>query len=446
MPVNADTANDMRRDRGTDPVRDLQRKLYRAAKQSRSRRFHALFDKVHRRDVLGRAWEEVRGNGGAPGGDGVSIEAIAESGVEQFLDGLASELREGRYRPQPVWRVTIPKPAGGVRHLGVPAVRDRVVQTAVKIVCEPIFEADFAPVSFGFRPRRSALGARERVRDGMGRGFRVVVDADIAGFFDQLEHRRLLHLVRQRISDRRVVELIAGWLRSGVLTDGGLLHPEAGTPQGGVISPLLANIYLNQLDHRWQMEGRRLGELTRYADDLVVVCPNPDRAEAAMALLRDLLAELGLEPAEAKTRIVDGRTGTEGFDFLGYHFRMKPKRHNRQVLFAACWPSKKAVAAAKERIRQLTPLDRLGLPPIVVVEDLNRFLCGWGAYFRHGNSTQQFKAIDEYVTERVARFIARKHQTRNWRYGLWRLLSSHTQLGLVRLVGTVNYPTAHATR
>jgi group II intron reverse transcriptase/maturase len=236
-----------------------------------------------------------------------------------------------------------------VRHLGVPSVRDRVVQTAVKIVCEPIFEADFASVSFGFRPQRSALQARERVRDGMGRGFRVVVDADIAGFFDQLDHRRLLQLVRQRVSDRRVVELIAGWLRCGILTGEGLLHPEAGTPQGGVISPLLANIYLNHLDHRWQAEGRRLGELTRYADDLVIVCPNPDRAEAAMVLLRDLLTELGLELAEAKTRVVDGRTGAEGFDFLGYHFRMKPKRHNRQVLFAACWPSKKAVAAAKDR-------------------------------------------------------------------------------------------------
>lgn len=451
MPVNARVANDMQRDRPTDggvvdPVRGLQRKLYRAAKQCRSRRFHALYDKVHRRDILWRAWVEVARNGGAPGVDDVSIETIEETGVEVFLVQLADELSVGTYHPQPVRRVTIPKPAGGERHLGVPTVRDRVVQTATKIVLEPVFEADFEPVSFGFRPKRSALDARERIRDGMRRGFRVVVDADIAGFFDHLDHRLLLHLVRRRVSDRRIVDLIAGWLRCGVLTGMGLIHPDAGTPQGGVISPLLANIYLNHLDQRWRAEHRQLGELTRYGDDLVVVCPTPERAEDALGVLAEMLNELHLEFAERKTRIVDTRSGTEGFDFLGYHFRMKPTRRDRHRLYAACWPSKKAVAAAKQRIRDLTPLGRVGLPAIMVVEDINQFLRGWAAYFRHGNSTRQFQAIDAFVVERLARFIARKHKTRNWRYGLSVLLSSHTHLGLVRIAGTVNYPAAHATR
>jgi RNA-directed DNA polymerase len=444
--VNALVANDTFGVEGLDSVRALQRKLYRAAKQCRSRRFHALYDKVLRRDVLWRAWAEVAANDGAPGVDGVSVAAIEESGVGAFLDGLACELREGRYRPRPVRRVTIPKPQGGERHLGVPTVADRVVQAAVKLVIEPVFEADFSPVSYGFRPRRSALQGRERVRDGMRRGLRVVVDADIKGFFDHLDHQLLLHMVRQRVSDRRVVGLIRGWLRCGVLTGEGLIHPDAGTPQGGVISPLLANIYLNHLDQRWQAEGRRLGELTRYADDLVVVCPHPDRAEAALALLRRVLDELRLELADAKTRVVDGRTGREGFDFLGYHFRMKPKRRNPRVLFAACWPSHRAVAAAKARVRALTPPQRVGLPAIMVVADLNAFLRGWGAYFRHGNSTPQFKALDDFVTERVARFIARKHGRRNWRWGLRELLKSRTHLGIIRLAGTVNYPAVHAAR
>ena len=206
------------------------------------------------------------------------------------------------------------------------------------------------------------------------------------------------------------------------------------------------HIYLNHLDQRWQAEHRRLGELTRYADDLVVVCPTPERAEEALAALVEMVGELDLQFAEHKTRIVDTRSGSEGFDFLSFHFRMKPTRRDRHRLYAACWPSKKAVAAAKQQIRDLTPLGRVGLPAIMVVEDINQFLRGWAAYFSHGNSTRHFKAIDAFVVKRLARFIARKHKTRNWRYGLNVLLSSHTQLGLVRIAGTVNYPAAYATR
>ena len=424
-------------------TRALQRKLYRAAKQSGNRRFHALYDKVCRSDFLARAWSAVASKGGAPGVDGVSIEAIRSEGVVDFLRQLQAELRSGSYTPLPVRRVTIPKRSGGERHLGVPAVRDRVVQMAVKLVIEPVFEADFLPVSFGFRPKRSAHQARERVRAGMYQN-RWVVDADIKGFFDHLDHGYLMALVRERISDRRVLGLIKVWLRSGVMDGETLLHPEAGTPQGGVISPLLANIYLNHLDTRWQKCCRRIGQLTRYADDLVILCRTRRAAMTAMERLRVLLAELKLELNEDKTRIVNLHTAREGFDFLGYHLRMVPSRRNRRIVFAACWPSRSAVAAARERIRALTPTDRIGLPAIMVVEQVNRFLRGWGAYFRQGNSTRQFHHIDTYAFERVAVFIARKHGARTWKYGMAALLESRTRLGLIRLAGTVRYPSAHA--
>jgi group II intron reverse transcriptase/maturase len=267
--VRGDRAQDGQQARDGDPVRALQRKLYRAAKQRPGRRFHALFDKVHRKDVLWAAWFQVARNRGAPGVDGVTIQAVEQQGERAFLDELQAELRQGRYRPLPVRRVTIPKRQGGERHLGVPALRDRVVQAAWKLVCEPIFEAHFADVSFGFRPRRSAHQARERIRTGLRKGRRWVVDADIKGFFDQLDQRELLAMLRERISDRRVVELAAGWLRAGVLAGEQLLHPEAGTPQGGIASPLLANIYLDRLDQAWQADYWRFGELTRYADDRV---------------------------------------------------------------------------------------------------------------------------------------------------------------------------------
>jgi len=442
-------ANDVRRGTAAvplNPVRALQWKLYRAAKQSRSRRFHALYDKICRRDVLNRAWLEVARNGGAPGVDGVTIEAVETAGVAGFLVQLQAELIEERYRPLPVRRVSIPKRAGGQRHLGVPCVRDRVVQAAAKMVLEPLYEADFTDVSFGFRPRRSAHQARERIRTGIRQGRRWVVDADIAGFFDNLDHDRLVGLLRRRISDRRVLNLVRAWLGAGVLTGDGLLHPEVGTPQGGVISPLLANVFLHHLDEVWQQQYRRLGELTRYADDLVICCGTQDRAEAALATLQNLLNELGLELAVAKTRIVNLHNSGEGFDFLGYHFRVVPTKHNPRRRFAACWPSRSAVTAARDRIRELTPMSRIGRPTILVVQDVNRFLRGWGAYFRHGNSTQQFVQLDRFVFDRIARFIARKHGSRNWRRGVVELAESRTTLGLYRLAGTIGYTSAHATR
>lgn len=249
-----------------DKVRELQHKLYWAAKQSPSRRFHALYDKVHRMDVLWRAWQEVAANGGAPGVDGVSIAQVEEQGAGQLLGMLRAELEAGTYRPLPVRRVTIPKSSGGERHLGVPAVRDRVVQAAAKVVCEPVFEADFLDCSYGFRPRRSAHQALDVIRAEVNRGRTWVVDADIASFFDSIPPRVLRSALEERISDRRMLALLMGWLRAGVWTGQALIRPETGTAQGGVISPLMANVVLHRLDRIWAERYWRLGKIVRYAD------------------------------------------------------------------------------------------------------------------------------------------------------------------------------------
>jgi group II intron reverse transcriptase/maturase len=250
-----------------DKVRELQRTLYTCAKRSRTRRFHALYDRVHRSDVLREAWRRVRSNRGAAGVDGESIEAIEEAGVEAFLEGIRADLQEGRYRPTPVRRRYIPKGDGKQRPLGIPTVRDRVVQMAAKLVIEPIFEADFLPCSYGFRPKRSATQALEAIREAGNRGHNFVVDADIKAYFDTIEQKRLMERVGERISDRRVLKLIRQWLRAGVMEDGTVRETLAGTPQGGVISPLLANIYLHVLDRIWEARCKHLGVLVRYADD-----------------------------------------------------------------------------------------------------------------------------------------------------------------------------------
>lgn len=427
-----------------DKTRRLQIKLYLAAKRNRNRRFHALYDKVYRTDVLERAWTQVAQNRGGPGVDAQTIEAIEAQGVGPFLAELQEELRAGTYRPQAVRRVRIPKPQGGERPLGIPAVKDRVVQAAVKIVIEPLFEADFSDCSFGFRPKRSAHQARERIRCGIQRdGCRWVVDADIVGFFDHLDHGILLRLLRRRISDRRILALIRGWLRAGVMEGTTLLHPTAGTPQGGVISPLLANVYLNVLDQLWTRCYGHLGQLTRYADDLVILTWHRRQAERAREVLAQLLAKLKLDLSPTKTRVVQLAEPRSGFDFLGYHYRWIPTRRDPRRRYAACWPSRRAMAAARQRIRELTLPTRLGLPVTVVVADLNRFLAGWGAYFRYGNSTRQFKALDAYAALRLCSFLARKHGKAGWRRGM-ALVHSPTRLGLRRLAGSVVYDSANA--
>jgi len=423
----------------------LQHALYRAAKADPGRRFHALHDKVSRSDVLWRAWVAVRSNNGAPGIDKTTLAQVEEYGVARLLGELAAELGEGRYRPLPARRVFIPKPgapAGELRPLSIPPVRDRIVQAAVKIVLEPVFEADFLPCSFGFRPKRSAHDALQVLIDECSRGRRWVVETDIAGCFSAIPHDQLMRAVEERVCDQSVLKLLRVILRAGVMEDGQVRRPDTGTPQGGVVSPVLCNVYLHRLDRAWDGGD---GVLVRYADDATVMCWSRSQAERALARLTDLLAGLGLEPKAAKTRIVHLEEGGEGFDFLGFHHRLVRSRGlngKKPVTFLARWPADRAMRHARDRIRELTGRRWLLLPPEAIAQEVNKFLRGWAAYFRYGHSARRFSKIRQYARMRLAMFVRKKHR-RSRGFG-WRalLFLSPDEFGLISLYGIVVAPRA----
>jgi RNA-directed DNA polymerase len=419
-------------------IRELQIKLYRKAKNEPGYRFYMLYDKIWREDILAHAYALVRANKGAPGVDGQSFEQIESAGLEEWLSGIRQELRNRTYQPQPVRRVMIPKPGGGERPLGIPTIRDRVVQTAAKLVLEPIFEADLEPSAYGYRPKRSAQDAIRKVHELVCAGYTEVVDADLSKYFDTIPHCELMRCVARRIVDRDVLRLIKMWLQAPVeerdengkrrLTGGRGRH--CGTPQGGVASPMLANLYMNRLLKGWRKTKR--GEqfdahIVNYADDFVIL----SRGKAAEALdwTRQVVARMGVTLNEAKTSIRQARK--ESFNFLGYAFgphRFKKDGH----WYLGASPSKKAVGRIKEKVGDLLKPGNQGTWP-EVRDRLNQMLRGWTGYFNYGTRTPAYRAVEHYVADSVRHFLRRRHRVRSRGTGRFSDDVVFNELGVVRL-------------
>ncbi|WMJ86852.1 group II intron reverse transcriptase/maturase [Anaerocolumna sp. MB42-C2] len=426
----------MKTNNSKEKVRQLQNKLYLTAKKCSTRRFHALYDKVYREDVLLEAWKRVKANQGSSVIDGISIAEIENYGMKNYLEEIQEELMLGNYSPKPVKRVMIPKPDGSKRPLGIPTVKDRIVQMATKIAIEPVFEADFKNCSYGFRPKRSAKQALEVVRKACNNKGYYVVDADIEKFFDKVNQDKLMKLVEQRIADRRILKLIRQWLKAGVLYGNIIEISELGTSQGSVISPLLANIYLNTFDRLWEKYGLTHGKLVRYADDSVIICKNKRSANHALNLMQYIMGKLDLTLHPTKTKIVDMWDGKDGFDFLGIHHRRftKVKKNGTPYGETYQYPSKKAMkkmkTAIKENINQRNLLPRSEEELIKV---MNPKIVGWRNYYKTRNDGKWLKAIDWCILCTFTRWYNKKHQKSRSLKGLCKINLTLMDKGLQRM-------------
>lgn len=417
--MNPDTPPEWGERRVLPPkLTDLRRKLYLKAKHEPKFRFYALYDRIYRKDVLWAAWEQVRRNNGAPGIDGVTIDQIVsqEDGPQRLVDALHEELRTRSYIPRPVRRTYIPKPDGSERPLGIPCVRDRIVQTAALLILEPIFEADFLDCSYGFRPRRSAHQALDEIQRHIANGFRTAYDADLKGYFDSIPHDKLMAALKMRITDRSVLRLIRLWLETPIEGDEGgpPRRNRSGTPQGGVISPLLANVYLHWLDkffHSPEGPARKMkAKLVRYADDFVILA-RYQGPKLIRWVEETLEARMGLTINRAKTRVVNLERG-EGLDFLGYTFQYVRDRMGRPKNYLNLTPSAKAMARERDKLRGMTH-SRMCFKPIpALILEINRHLRGWANYFALGYPRAAFREVNRHVRGRLYRHLRRRSQRR----------------------------------
>lgn len=396
-----------------DKVRQLQRKLYQSAKSNKNRRFHALYDKIYRKDILERAWKQVKANKGSAGVDKQTIVDIENIGVEKILEEIQNQISKGIYNPPPVLRTEIPKENRKVRPLGIPTVKDRIIQTATKIVIEPIFEANFNDCSYGFRPKRNQHQALDAIRRACNNKGMWVLDADISGYFDNINHTKLLLLVERRISDRRIVKLIRKWLEAGVMKNGHVVESKLGSPQGGVISPLLANIYLDYLDTVWEKHYKHLGKLIRFCDDFVVVCKNYKDVNHTYKAISLIMQRLELSLNRDKTKIISLWEGKEGFDFLGFHNRkVKEKTIDGRIYYTLIqWISNKSIKKIYDKVKKTLSRKTLYVAIEEMIKVLNRKIVGWRNYYGLSPFHKLVK-VDKYIRMRLVLWYNNKRQTR----------------------------------